>query len=361
MISALAATAAAAQGAGTGFAELGARDAEFAKVTPGRAFSFPEDHGAHEGYRTEWWYVTANLTDEAGTALGVQWTLFRSAFEPRGEGEAPPAPWSAPFMWMGHAAVTTAETHLADERFARGAVGHAGVSAAPFRAFIDDWRFEATGADGLDAARVTARTDEFSYELTLTADGPVVLQGEQGYSVKTYDGHASYYYSQPFFRVAGVVEIDGAPRRVTGRAWMDREWSSRLLGEAQTGWDWFSLHLDNGEKVAVARVRDQSGDDYRAGVWIAADGAPTPLGPDDVELIERGRKRVGGVGGRGVRAPVRWRVKARDPSGARPPLDVETRALNERSWMATSFPYWEGPIRVSGSHAGVGYLEMTGY
>jgi predicted secreted hydrolase len=31
------------------------------------------------------------------------------------------------------------------------------------------------------------------------------------------------------------------------------------------------------------------------------------------------------------------------------------------SWMATSFPYWEGPIGFRGSHSGVGYLEMTGY
>jgi len=29
--------------------------------------------------------------------------------------------------------------------------------------------------------------------------------------------------------------------------------------------------------------------------------------------------------------------------------------------MGTSFPYWEGPIRFSGSYAGIGYLEMTGY
>jgi predicted secreted hydrolase len=29
--------------------------------------------------------------------------------------------------------------------------------------------------------------------------------------------------------------------------------------------------------------------------------------------------------------------------------------------MGTGFSYWEGPISFSGSHAGVGYLEMTGY
>jgi predicted secreted hydrolase len=42
-------------------------------------------------------------------------------------------------------------------------------------------------------------------------------------------------------------------------------------------------------------------------------------------------------------------------------LAIECRPLNPASWMGTSFPYWEGPIRFAGSHTGVGYLEMTGY
>jgi len=40
---------------------------------------------------------------------------------------------------------------------------------------------------------------------------------------------------------------------------------------------------------------------------------------------------------------------------------VDTAPLNAQSWMGTLFPYWEGPIRIEGSHAGRGYLEMTGY
>jgi predicted secreted hydrolase len=35
--------------------------------------------------------------------------------------------------------------------------------------------------------------------------------------------------------------------------------------------------------------------------------------------------------------------------------------VNPKCWMGTRFPYWEGPIGFSGSHSGVGYLEMTGY
>ena len=49
---------------------------------------------------------------------------------------------------------------------------------------------------------------------------------------------------------------------------------------------------------------------------------------------------------------------ARDPAWQ---AEVTLTALNPDAWMATSVPYWEGPIRITGSHAGRGYLEMTGY
>ncbi|MEM8665661.1 MAG: lipocalin family protein, partial [Pseudomonadota bacterium] len=34
---------------------------------------------------------------------------------------------------------------------------------------------------------------------------------------------------------------------------------------------------------------------------------------------------------------------------------------NPHSWMDVSVPYWEGPVRIRGSHRGEGFLEMTGY
>ena len=54
--------------------------------------------------------------------------------------------------------------------------------------------------------------------------------------------------------------------------------------------------------------------------------------------------------------PVEWRVAV--PLHA---VYVTVEALNDNAWMATSIPYWEGPVMISGSHRGVGYLEMTGY
>jgi predicted secreted hydrolase len=42
-------------------------------------------------------------------------------------------------------------------------------------------------------------------------------------------------------------------------------------------------------------------------------------------------------------------------------LDIVISALNPNAWMNLRIPYWEGPVRLSGSHGGQGYLEMTGY
>jgi predicted secreted hydrolase len=44
----------------------------FPLVTPGYKLEFPRDHGAHPGYRQEWWYVTGWLKTERGEDLGFK-------------------------------------------------------------------------------------------------------------------------------------------------------------------------------------------------------------------------------------------------------------------------------------------------
>lgn len=335
-----------------GFAGLGTSADGFAAPTPDPVFVFPADHGPHPTFRIEWWYLTAVLEGEDGTPYGVQWTLFRNALEPHdGEG------WQTPQLWMGHAGLTTPETHYADERLARGGVGVAGVEAAPFAAFIDEWSLESAperlseGEDALSALNVRARGDAFAYALELNATGPLVFHGADGFSVKSAEGQASYYYSQPFYEVEGVLELPSGPVTVSGQAWLDREYSSQPLSENQLGWDWVSLHLDSGAKLMGFQLRQTDGEVYTSASWITEQGELTAFedGALTMTALETAR-----VAGRAV--PVRWRVQlpVRD-------LDVEVEAINAQSWMDTRFAYWEGPVRIRGSHGGRGYLEMTGY
>jgi predicted secreted hydrolase len=334
-----------------GFAGLEEKADGFARVAPMREFAFPADHGPHPEFRIEWWYVTANLRDAAGNAYGAQWTLFRQALQPVTNLEG----WATQQVWMAHAAVTRADTHRTTEILARGGIGQAGVEAEPFRAWIDAWQLRAL--DGFDAKKVaplelTASAADFSYKLRLTADSSLVLQGFLGFSKKSErSGQASYYYSQPFLEVAGDLTIDDKPVAVTGLAWMDREWSSQPLAPDQSGWDWFALHSDRGEKLMLYRMRQNDGKHYASGNWMWPIGKDMALATTDITMTPKG---VTDIAGR--RIPTAWRVEI-----PRIALDIDCAPLNPKSWMGTSFAYWEGPIRFAGSHNGVGYLELTGY
>ncbi|WP_065261528.1 lipocalin-like domain-containing protein [Pseudomonas bananamidigenes] len=330
-----------------GFAGMGAQAEAFMPVVPGRAFSFPADHGAHEGFRIEWWYVTANLKDTQGNDFGVQWTLFRSALN-----ASPQQPgWASQTIWLGHAAVTSANVHHAAERYARGGVGQAGVRAVPFEAWIDDWRFVSQASDPLDDMQLSAKDKNFSYQLRLTSSRPLVLQGDHGFSQKSEQGQASYYYSQPFFQASGTLQIDGKTYTVSGPAWLDREWSSQPLTANQTGWDWFSLHLDDGAHVMLYRMRQKEGAPYLTGTWIDADGQTETLRAGQIKLTPQDNANVAGRS-----MPVRWSIGIPDKH-----LDITLDAINPDAWMGLRIPYWEGPVRLSGSQGGRGYLEMTGY
>jgi predicted secreted hydrolase len=321
----------------------------FAPVTPPARFDFPADHGPHPDFRLEWWYITFLLEDGAGRPMGAQWTLFRQALEPGPAREG----WANQQVWNAHAAVTTEDRHLHAERFGRGGIGQAGVEAEPFRAWLDHWEMVSLAegdADQLSDIEVTADAGDFAFTLRARAEGPLVFHGAAGYSVKSEAGQASYYYSQPFYRVDGEIVIEGERHAVTGTAWLDREWSTEPLLEGQEGWDWVALHLADGQRVMVAQMRQETGP-FRAGTWIEADGRHRPLDPDEIEMTPLAHAEVDGR-----MVPVEWHVAV--PTEG---LAVDIAALNPQSWMGTTIPYWEGPVSLSGSHAGRGYLEMTGY
>lgn len=349
------------------FAGLGEEAAGYARARRGTALDFPRDHGPHPDFRIEWWYLTANLEDADGTPLGIQWTLFRRALVPPGKtGDFGGSPWTSRQLWMAHAAVSTPEVHLVAERFARDMAfpdrrAQAGVETDPFSAWLDHWRLQSRGSeaggDALDRLLVAAQGSDggrdFGYRLQLDAGGPLVLHGEAGFSRKSASGLGSHYYSQPFYRASGWLGIDGEMRRVSGVAWLDREWSSQLLGPDQPGWDWFSLHLDGGAKLMAFRLRGagEGGGDYIGGSWITRDGGKIALDGDDLQLIPESYSAVAGR-----RLPTRWRLRLPGEN-----LDVTTTAYSPDRWMDTVFPYWEGNVLVEGSHTGKGYLEMTGY
>jgi predicted secreted hydrolase len=268
-------------------------------------------------------------------------------------------PWDASQLYLAHVALTdvAAGRHQEDERLSRGHPRLAGVSAAPFRAWLDDWTLTAAG-DGLDSLTLRVDARGFAAELELTAQTPIVLQGDRGLSRKG-PGQASYYYSLPRLAVAGRLTAAGVAYPVTGAAWLDREWSTSVLGDDQQGWDWFALHLEGQQDVMVYRLRRTDGarDPYDQGVWLDGGGRPQPLRAQDFTLTPQ----RWWTDGDGVRWPVAWDLAVLVPGGPRL-LRVDAAVDDQR--MDTLLRYWEGLVHVrddSGRLVGRGYMELTGY
>lgn len=323
-----------------------------------REFVFPRDHGPHSSYRSEWWYLTA-VVSTAGSEtreFGVQFTLFRQGLDPRSrETQAPlngPEAWRTGQGYMAHVALTDikARRHLAAERFSRGHPALAGARATPFRVYLDDWQLASTG-DAFSPLRLTVSTADFSADLLLTANRPAILQGDRGLSRKGPE-NASYYYSLPRLEVRGELVIGGSSHAVSGLAWIDREWSTSVLGDVYQGWDWFALHLDDGRDLMLYQLRRIDGhtDAYNAG--SLGDGKVSrTLTADDFSLtpIEHWRGW-----------PVAWKLVLR----VNEPQQYVVRAAIKDQVMHTAVRYWEGVAHLEdddGQRRGAGYMELTGY
>lgn len=326
----------------------------FTPVEKGIELTFPADHQAHPNFRHEWWYLTANLIDENGNPLGVQWTQFRfAAAPPTGEDDVKKTEWQTQQIYMAHSAVTTTDKHYADEKWSRDQTSLAGVDTSPFRVYLDDWQWTSSTND-LFPATLKANSEQFGYSLTLTSSAPYQKQGEQGYSTKSADGQvASYYYSQPFIDVSGEVTIDGEPHQVSGKGWIDREWSSQFLLDSQQGWDWFALRLSDETSLVVFQLRDSKTGvaSYSSARLMQQDGSGIAIPQKDIQLEATKQTEI-----QGRKYPTQWQVSIPNQQ-----IELTVSALNPNAKMPLSVPYWEGPVRLEGSHSGTGYMELTGY
>jgi len=326
----------------------------YAVVTPGAAFSFPADHGAHPAFRTEWWYVTGWLRTPDRKDLGFQVTFFRS--RPPVDQRNPSA-FSPRQILFAHAALSDPALGRLqhDQRIAREGLGLARASTTDTDIVLDDWSLK-RGKDGRYRARVSGQV--FALDLTLVPGQPPILQGEGGYSRKgPRPSQASYYYSLPHLVVTGQVLRAGKRVPVTGEAWLDREWSSTLLDPAAVGWDWTGLNLDDGSALTAFQVRDATGHAIWAGGSLRGrDGGLVHLGPGDVSFATERQWRSSRTG---ADYPVARTLTLKLPAGARQwrlvPL-FDDQELDSR--LAGGPVYWEGAVTTEG---GRGYLELTGY
>ena len=335
-----------------GLAGLAGTDA--VRALPLRPMQFPRDRGAHPDFRTEWWYITGHCTS-GKRPFGFQLTFFRSRVD---VAQAMKSKFAARQLLFAHAAITDVEGKKLwhDQRIARDGFGVALASETDMSVKLRDWQLEGTG--GRYTARLPAVDFGLSLQFTETQD--VLLQGKQGLSRKGPDDkQASYYYSQPQLVTTGSLRVKGKAFEVTGKAWLDHEWSQELLHPSATGWDWIGMNLDDGSALTAFRLRDRDGGTvWDGGSFRSAKGEPYIFSRGEVIFKPT---RIWKSPLTQTSYPVEWMVRT--------PADfytvkavIDNQELDSR--QSTGAIYWEGLselINSNGKRVGMGYLEMTGY
>jgi predicted secreted hydrolase len=323
-------------------------------VTSGRPLVFPQDYGSHPQFRTEWWYVTGWLTTETGESLGFQVTFFRTRPD---IDENNPSAFAPRQLLIAHCALSDPKRGKLwqDQRIRRAGLGLADAAEGNTNVWIEGWSLRRK--DQTYVAKIGA--DEFSFDLALVETQAALINGDGGVSRKGPESQAaSYYYSLPHMRVAGVVSRGAISNKVTGEAWFDHEWSSEYLDAQSAGWDWIGINLNDGSALMAFRIRGTGGEPLWAGGTLrSAEGATQSLQPADVDFRAARRWLSPRTG---IGYPVEWTIRAGTRTiNLRPLLDDQENDTR----LSTGAIYWEGAVRAYEKNqlVGRGYLELTGY
>ena len=346
-----------------------------------RALRFPADHGSHPDTHVEWWYVTGWLSartepaDKLKPEFGFQVTFFRTR---TGLAETSTSRFAARQLVFAHVALTDLAAGarggglLHDQRAAREGFGLARTPASAGEQVVQlrDWSLRRDAVppaattpdvDRASALHIETRSDRFALDLGLAATQPLLLQGDDGYSQKGPDPRqASHYYSEPQLAVRGrVTRAGGREVAVTGRAWLDHEWSDEYLAPEAVGWDWVGFNLLDGAALMAFRLRRADGSAlWAGGSFRDAAGRLIIFGAGDVRFEPLRRWTSPRTQ---ATYPVEWTLST--PAGRwRVVALQDDQELDSRE--STGSLYWEGVSALhddGGGVVGYGYLELTGY
>ncbi len=318
--------------------------------------SFPADFGAHPEQAIEWWYLTGVLGDRADSPprFGYQLTFFRL---PGPAAADHPSGLAARQLLLGHVALSdlAAKKQRHAQRLLRATPGVVFAAVGDCHLKLRDWTLKRER----DGHRAMFTGPGFSMELELASPDAPLLQGDGGISRKgPGDEQFSHYYSRPQLLTQAALTLDGQRHSLVGRAWLDHEWSNRVLGDA-VGWDWLGVNLHDGRALTMFQLRRQDGSRHWAGGSLRRPGEPDRIFVPEEVVMNPLRHWTSPA--TGARWPVEWQL--RSPAG-----DMRLiAAFSEQEIDArhsSGLVYWEGASKLlddRGRDAGWGYLELTGY
>jgi len=191
-----------------------------------------------------------------------------------------------------------------------------------------------------------------------TDDGIIKMGRCKGGTIENMLG-LSYYYTHPALTSKGTFVIGSSLIPVEGSTWFDHQWGN--FNTCPSNWDWFSLRLDNGDKIMLFKFNEagnpaQQIDELLTSTYMSADGTLEYRSGKGAFIATPLREYTSTVTGKTFR--VDWKLEtAYGIFYIRPFVD-------EQVIPSESAPYYEGLVEVrqnseNGPLVGTGYLETT--
>jgi predicted secreted hydrolase len=297
--------------------------------------SLPKDDAPHQD-KIEWWYYNGHLSSESGKQYSFHYTMFLVT--------------GLMSHTVGHVSFNDYQTgrHYTDQRRFGGNPSIGSVNRFDFE--LGDWIMK--GQNGADQLKVAS--SDFGFDLNLTSTLPPVFHGKNGIIPMSLSGE-SYYYSRTRMAISGTVTVGKKTENAKGIAWFDHQWGDFLTGKL--AWDWFSLQLDDGADIMIYHLRDKANKSMLAMISYSQNGTTELLSNKDFTLTP-GEKWTSNK--TGIAYPIEWNIKIPSKN-----IAITTRSIINNSEfdakLTTYNIYWEGAVKVTGSHTGKGFMELSGY
>jgi predicted secreted hydrolase len=294
----------------------------------------PLDHGAHPNARTETWNISAQLRDDVGEDIGIQFALLRVGLVSPDAAERA-SPWELRALHRAHVTLLDGAQDAAagEERFHRDVPGVAGHDAARREVWLDNWTIQYGEGNRGDQLRLDATVGEMALGLLFTPAKAAVALNPDGANAP-FRGYSITRMVAVGFIGAGVDR-----RSLSGLAWLDHVWGDVPLPLGPIVSDRLQLQLNDGTDLLVTRTRrrDGGGTPTLAGYAVDPHGGMEPLASAALEM-EATRTWRDAVG---ASFPLDWRLRAGE-------LQAHVSPIADDQVHDFAVPLWSGIVTVEG-------------
>lgn len=154
---------------------------------------------------------------------------------------------------------------------------------------------------------------------------------------KIYWYGSSEYYSYPYLFTEGTIFMEKEPLVVKGVSWLEHQFGeidSKKIVEAGNGWEWFSLHLDNGLDIRANYLYEN--DSLVLKTLNIINNSQIEV-ISDFDIINQGYSSLDS----GNIYSNKWRISAEN-------LELEVSPIYGNTEIVRRNSFWEGPISAKG-------------